>query len=110
MTRTVMTGRRWIPYGACAALMLGACAVLVGTGRSHTHASADVDDAGLPPPPSEKVSPSPVPKGYVCYRARGPVRIDGQLDDDAWNAAPWTDDFVDIEGDIRPRPRFRTRA
>jgi hypothetical protein len=25
-------------------------------------------------------------------------------------SAPWTDDFEDIEGDLRPRPRFRTRA
>jgi hypothetical protein len=50
------------------------------------------------------------PRGYVCYRARGPVVIDGKLDDEAWKAAPWTEDFVVIEGDRRPRPRFRTRA
>src|SRR5262249_4917109 len=50
------------------------------------------------------------PKGYVCYRAAGPVRIDGRLDDDAWLAAAWTGDFVDIAGDANPRPRFRTRA
>lgn len=36
--------------------------------------------------------------------------IDGKMDDSAWNAAPWTADFVDIEGDRKPRPRFRTRA
>jgi hypothetical protein len=52
----------------------------------------------------------PPPKGYVCGRARGPVEIDGRLDDPAWRDAPWTDPFVDIEGDARPRPRFRTRA
>jgi hypothetical protein len=34
----------------------------------------------------------------------------GRLDDDVWGHAPWTDDFVDIEGDRKPRPRFRTRA
>src|SRR5690348_687777 len=50
------------------------------------------------------------PRGYVCYRARDPIKIDGKLDDAAWRDAPWTDDFVDIEGDRRPRPRFRTRA
>jgi hypothetical protein len=50
------------------------------------------------------------PKGYVCYRSHGPIQIDGRLDDDAWKAAPWTDSFVDIEGNARPRPRFRTRA
>ena len=51
-----------------------------------------------------------VPRGYVCYRADDPPRIDGRLDDGAWKLAPWTEDFVDIEGDRRPRPRFRTRA
>jgi hypothetical protein len=50
------------------------------------------------------------PLGYVCGRAAEPIRIDGRLDDAAWQAAPWTDPFVDIEGDRKPRPRFRTRA
>lgn len=36
--------------------------------------------------------------------------MDGRLDDPAWANAPWTDDFVDIEGDLKPKPRFRTRA
>ncbi len=50
------------------------------------------------------------PRGYVCYRAAGPLVIDGKLDDGAWQAVPWTEDFVDIEGDRRPPPRFRTRV
>ncbi|MCS6831037.1 MAG: carbohydrate-binding family 9-like protein [bacterium] len=50
------------------------------------------------------------PRHYICYRARKPLVIDGKLDDEAWQTAAWTEDFVDIEGDIRPRPRFRTRA
>lgn len=50
------------------------------------------------------------PKEYVCQRATEKVEIDGKLDDAAWQAAPWTDDFVDIEGDKKPLPRFRTRA
>src|SRR5690348_2715078 len=50
------------------------------------------------------------PRHYLCYRAAGPVRVDGKLDEPAWRAVPWTADFVDIEGDRRPRPRFRTRA
>jgi hypothetical protein len=40
----------------------------------------------------------------------GKIAIDGRLDDPAWRAAPWTGDFVDIEGAGKPRPRFRTRA
>jgi hypothetical protein len=50
------------------------------------------------------------PKGYLCYRASGPIKIDGRLDEAAWQQAPWTDLFVDIEGDAKPRPRFRTRV
>jgi hypothetical protein len=50
------------------------------------------------------------PKGYVCYRAANPLQINGKLDDPSWQLASWTDDFVDIEGDAKPRPRFRTRA
>jgi hypothetical protein len=50
------------------------------------------------------------PKRYVCRHAAGPIAIDGRLDDSAWVNAPWTDDFVDIEGDAKPKPRFATRA
>ena len=46
------------------------------------------------------------PRGYVCYRGTSPIAVDGRLDDGAWRDAPWTDDFVDIEGDKKPRPRF----
>ena len=53
---------------------------------------------------------APHPKGYVCPFAGGPIAIDGVMDERAWRAAPWTADFVDIEGDRRPAPRFRTRV
>jgi hypothetical protein len=49
------------------------------------------------------------PRGYVAYRAAKPLVIDGKLDDEAWQAAPWSDDFVDIEGDRKPKPTYRTR-
>jgi hypothetical protein len=51
-----------------------------------------------------------VPRGYLCPKATGSVTIDGKLDDAAWAAAPWTEEFVDIEGDAKPKPRFRSRA
>lgn len=51
-----------------------------------------------------------VPRGYVVGRASGPVHIDGLADEPAWKAAPWTRDFVDIQGPKLPKPRFRTRA
>lgn len=53
--------------------------------------------------------PLPHPKGYVCYRAPSPITLDGKLDDKAWAAAPWSDDFVDIEGATKPKPKHRTR-
>ena len=52
----------------------------------------------------------PPPRGYVCYRTAAPLNIDGKLDESAWLQAPWTDNFVDIEGSKKPTPRFRTRA
>lgn len=50
------------------------------------------------------------PRGYVCYRAEEELGIDGLLDEPAWRAVPWTEDFVDIEGGVKPAPRLRTRA
>ncbi|MBN1422664.1 MAG: carbohydrate-binding family 9-like protein [Planctomycetes bacterium] len=52
-----------------------------------------------------------LPRGYICYRATGPIRADGRLDEPSWFNVPWTDPFQDIEGPERkPDPRFRTRA
>ena len=50
------------------------------------------------------------PKRYAAHRAPSAIRIDGRLDDAAWQRAPWTDTFVDIQGAKLPLPRFRTRA
>ena len=36
--------------------------------------------------------------------------MDGRLDEPDWQQAPWTREFVDIEGEGKPKPRFRTRA
>ena len=50
-----------------------------------------------------------ISQGYVCYRASGTVNIDGRLDEPAWQTVGWSKDFVDIEGNVKPRPRLRTR-
>jgi hypothetical protein len=50
------------------------------------------------------------PRTYVCQRASSSVVIDGKADEAAWANAPWTDDFVDIQGASKPTPKFRTRA
>jgi hypothetical protein len=47
---------------------------------------------------------------YLCPRAATPPVIDGKLDDGVWKSAPQTPLFVDIEGDAKPKPRFKTTA
>jgi len=50
------------------------------------------------------------PQGYLCRHTDTPIVIDGKLDDPAWATAPWTEMFADIQGDVKPKPRFQTRA
>ncbi|MFH1195131.1 MAG: carbohydrate-binding family 9-like protein [bacterium] len=50
------------------------------------------------------------PQKYICYHVEEQIDIDGKLDESAWNKISWTNDFVDIEGPVKPNPRFRTRA
>ncbi|MEQ1933081.1 MAG: carbohydrate-binding family 9-like protein, partial [Fimbriimonadaceae bacterium] len=47
---------------------------------------------------------------YTCLKTTRPITISGKIDDPQWEQAPWTDCFVDIEGDLKPKPRFKTRA
>jgi hypothetical protein len=61
--------------------------------------------ADLTPTPEQ-----PAPKGYVCFKAAKAPAVDGKLDDACWKGVPWTDDFVDIEGDKKPKPAHRTRV
>jgi hypothetical protein len=63
-----------------------------------------------PPTDADMLAPFAHPKGYVCHRAPSPITIDGALTDKAWDAAAWTDAFVDIEGDRQPKPRLKTRV
>jgi hypothetical protein len=98
MNTIVKTGRRIVPPVAWALVPVLAVTAL----RS---------SAAYPPPEQAGTSThQPPPKGYVCYRASRPIHVDGRLDDKDWESAPWTDAFVDIEGDIRPGPRFRTQV
>ena len=57
---------------------------------------------------AQLMPPKPEPKGYVAYRATAPVSPDGLIDEADWNAVPWSDYFVDIEGSLKPEPRFKT--
>lgn len=50
------------------------------------------------------------PRRAIAYRAPARPAIDGRLDEPGWQRAAWSDLFVDIAGDRRPRPRFATRV
>ena len=47
---------------------------------------------------------------YVCYKTTNEVILDGKLTEKAWESAIWTDPFVDIEGDLKPKPYHDTRV
>jgi hypothetical protein len=86
-------------------LVLAACAVTLSCDE-------------LPRPVTTASHLSDVPQPAIDWRpevyaaplaANAPI-IDGRLDDPAWQRAPWTADFVDIQGGSMPAPRYRTRA
>ena len=60
--------------------------------------------------PTPDIMPSPAPRRYLCHRMSAPPAMDGRIRAPAWDALPWTEDFVDITGKESLRPRFRTRA
>lgn len=49
------------------------------------------------------------PLSYPCFRAAGSLEIDGQIDETAWSAAPWSASFTDIEGSLKPAPHLDTK-
>ena len=60
--------------------------------------------------PARAQAPLGPPLSYPCRFTRTPPIIDGHLNDPVWRRAPWTTDFVDIQGPGMPVPRFRTRV
>ncbi len=50
-----------------------------------------------------------LPRHYGAPYLAVPPMIDGRLDDAAWAKAPWSESFVDIEGEAKPAPTWRTR-
>lgn len=58
----------------------------------------------------------PVPKldwaplCYTAFKASSPITADGFLDEPDWLKAEWTEDFVDIEGELKPLPHYQSRV
>ena len=78
--------------------------------RARRHDEPGHDRQACHGPASDKLNCRPRPRAMSAIehgrRSRstaGSTRTPGKT-------APWTDAFVDIEGDVRPRPRFHTRA
>jgi hypothetical protein len=90
-------------------LVLGCLAVLAACGPDGKEGkgSRTLDESRL-----AKIEPMVdfTPRTYVCCLTGGPVVVDGVMDEGVWEKAAWSEDFVDIEGDIRPRPQYRTRT
>jgi len=49
-----------------------------------------------------------IPRSYIAHKTSEPIIIDGKPTEEAWKAASWTQDFVDIEG-IKT-PKYRTNV
>lgn len=49
------------------------------------------------------------PRHYLCYRTDKELTVDGKLNEEAWQKAPWSETFLDVEGDKKPAPEFKTR-
>jgi hypothetical protein len=90
----------------CVALSL-ACMLGCESGSSESYwgSEARASASSIPPPEAQSTGP----RHYVCRRAASLVRVDGRLDERAWQVAPWTSRFIDIQGPHMPAPRYQTR-
>lgn len=50
------------------------------------------------------------PETYVVYKTSNELSIDGIANEKEWQKTPFTNKFVDIEGDIKPIPKYDTRV
>ena len=50
----------------------------------------------------------PTPKIYSAKKIDSKIDIDGKMEF-IWDTAPWSSDFIDIEGTNKPKPTYRTR-
>ena len=50
------------------------------------------------------------PRHFVCHYTPTKLTVDGHLDEASWGETSWTELFADIEGSLKPSPRFTTRA
>ena len=67
----------------------------------------------LPEPPladyEQGLAPRMPRRTYEARRTSARLDLTGAEPDPRWEAAEWSDPFVDIEGDLKPAPRLETR-
>ena len=49
------------------------------------------------------------PKVYVAYERADVIFVDGLASETSWDKALWSDDFIDIEGMIKPKYKTRMK-
>lgn len=50
------------------------------------------------------------PKVYTVAKTHQAIVIDGLANEAVWDIAPWSEDFVDIEGNLKPHPPLATQV
>ncbi|WP_340105986.1 carbohydrate-binding family 9-like protein [Rhodohalobacter sp. 8-1] len=50
------------------------------------------------------------PKTYIVYKTDDPITVDGITDEEIWNSSEWTDDFINLAGDLSISPEYRTKV
>ncbi|MEK3888352.1 carbohydrate-binding family 9-like protein [Bacillus sp. FSL K6-3431] len=50
------------------------------------------------------------PNRYLCQKTNDKPNLNGRLDKLFWEKAPWSENFVDIEGNAKPIPTKQTRV
>ena len=51
-----------------------------------------------------------LPQNYIVSYVKVPPVIDGDINDAVWQQAKWSNDFQDIEGDLKPKPAMQTNV
>lgn len=54
--------------------------------------------------------PAGLPRQLACPKVPQGPTVDGHLDDPVWAKAAWSEPFLDIEGDAKPKPTLETRV
>lgn len=50
------------------------------------------------------------PRSYTLCQTGSALKIDGELNEKSWAETPWTQYFIDIEGESKPSPEYKTRV